>query len=129
MAKTNGYLLDTQIFLWWETDDQRLPQQVKNILVDPGQLLYLSLASVWEIVIKQQIGKLKLIADLSKIIKQSYFPLLAIELNHILALNEIQNHHKDPFDRLLISQSQTENLTLITSDKKIAKYDINTLLI
>lgn len=125
MAQNNAYLLDTQIFLWWMTNDQRLTSKIKKILSDPHRLIYLSVASVWEIIIKQQIGKLTLPHNLLLTIKNCGFDLLAIELEHALEIQNLPDYHKDPFDRLLIAQAISEKLTLITSDAKIWKYQLN----
>lgn len=125
MAQTRSYLLDTQIFIWWLDDSQRLKKSVRKILANPNYITYLSIASLWEMAIKRTKGKLQLSRSLEWIVNNSGFNTLSIELNHILKLEKLPSLHGDPFDRILISQAQTENLTLITSDSKIWQYDVN----
>ena len=122
-----SYLLDTHIFLWYLTDDKKLKDSVKKILVDPQNIIYVSVANAWEISIKNKIGKLPLKTTLKRCFEVSNFPIININIEHILKLNNLPLLHKDPFDRILIAQAQIENLTLITSDPKLWKYKIDLL--
>jgi PIN domain nuclease of toxin-antitoxin system len=122
------YLLDTQAFIWLDSNQAKLTTTVAAICSDPAQQIMLSLASVWEMQIKIKLGKLTLHAPLAQTIaeqqKTNGLQLLSIELKHILVLDSLPNHHKDPFDRIIIAQSQTEKLSLITNDPMIAKYSV-----
>lgn len=121
-----SYLVDTQIFIWLMEDSKKLPAKIKTLLQDPNDV-FISIASVWEIVIKQTKGSLKTPADIEGGIKEAGLKLLGIEISHILGLKNLPlyKNHKDPFDRILISQTKIENLTLITSDPKIWQYKIS----
>lgn len=124
---SKGFLLDTHIFIWWMENKKRLDKNLFNILKNPKNTIILSAATIWEIVIKRAKGKLKTSITLEKGIKQSGFIILPIQMTHVLGIQKLPHYHADPFDRLLISQSQIESLTLITSDQKIWQYDIDVL--
>lgn len=127
MAKSEVFLLDTQIFIWWMEKSDRLSKSIINLLRNPQNKIFLSVASVWEMVIKKAKQKLKLPKDIETGIKASGFEILSIEITHVLGIEKLPAFHQDPFDRMLISQSQIEKLRLISSDKKIWKYDVATL--
>lgn len=124
---SKGFLLDTHIFIWWMEDKKRLSKNLFNILKNPKNSVFLSSAVIWEIVIKKAKRKLKTSITLEKGIENSGFIILPIQMAHVLGTQKLPNHHADPFDRILISQSQVEKLTLISSDQKIWKYDIDIL--
>ena len=124
----NSYLLDTQILIWWLIGNRRLTAKVKQVIESPDNLIYYSVASLWEISIKQMGGKLSLKISLEKIADAIPFETLTIKKKHILILNTLAYFHKDPFDRILISQALYEKATLITADKKITKYQVPVLL-
>jgi PIN domain nuclease of toxin-antitoxin system len=127
------YLLDTQIFLWWSdaTLNRLLSQKAFDAVSDANNDLWISVASIWEIQIKVQTGKLSLPASLAALVstqrQSNNIEPLPIQLPHIYALASLPNLHRDPFDRLIIAQAIHENLTLITSDAKIAHYPVTTL--
>lgn len=114
-------LLDTHIFLWWDSDPHLLPAQIKNLCEDSQNTLILSVASIWEMQSRQQLGKLSLRVPLSTLIedqqKTNSLEILPVSLNHVLALEHLPLHHKDPFDRLLIAQSNSEDIGLLSVDK------------
>lgn len=122
-------LLDTHTFIWWDSDPRRLTPHVLEMCQDPGNLLLLSVASVWEMQIKLQLGKLKLILPLAELVESqkqiNKIQILAVELEHVLALDELPPHHKDPFDRLLIAQAYIEEAVLISKDPVFTKYPLN----
>ena len=122
------YLLDTHIFLWWLIDDSRLSERRRKIIRDPNNFIFISVASAWEISVKEKLGKIQ-IKDPNWLdfFKEEGFTLLPVTLEHIHQLHILPFHHKDPFDRMLISQAITENCTFITSDKKIKNYDIEVI--
>lgn len=118
------YLLDTHIFLWWLNDDKRLHDSAVQIITHSQNQVCVSIVNAWEISIKHRSGKLLLKTTLRTCFEVSGFEVLSIGLDHIFELDRLPFHHKDPFDRLLIAQAKTENLTLITSDEKIGKYNV-----
>lgn len=121
------YLLDTHIFLWWLEGDKRLKNSVKEVIQNSENQILVSIVSGIEISIKQKLGKLSLKTTLKRMFEISGFEALNINLNHALELDKLPSHHKDPFDRILISQARVENLNLITSDPKILKYKVSAL--
>ena len=119
MAK---YLLDTHIFLWWISDAKQLSQEVFNIISDTSNQIYISSATIWEIAIKESLGKLKVDADLHSAIEANGFIELKISAICANATKKLEQIHRDPFDRMLISQAIQEDMTLITVDRFIVKY-------
>lgn len=122
------YLLDTHIFLWSLNNHRRLKDPIKEILIDPENIIYVSVVSAWELGIKLKTNLgFKLKTTIREAFTVSGFEILPISFEHALQVHKLPLHHKDLFDRMLIAQAQAENLTLITSDKKIWKYNINLL--
>lgn len=124
-------LFDTHSFLWWNDALQMLPAQVLTACQDSRNHLYLSVVGAWEIQIKQQIGKLTIQSPLSEMIERQVevnrLRILPVRLEHILAIDQLPVLHRDPFDRLLIAQSMTEKLVLISRDRDIRLYNTDTL--
>jgi PIN domain nuclease of toxin-antitoxin system len=122
-------LLDTHAFLWWVTNNPQFSSTVKSILSNRNNQIFFSAASGWEIAIKAQLSKLELPNNpeiyIAEQLEINSFQVLPIELNHTLQTYYLPNHHKDPFDRILVAQSQVENLPLLTFDAKIAQYRVN----
>ena len=119
-------LLDTHTFLWLLSDIKKLPPNVVELCKDPDNALYLSVVNSWEIQIKAQKGKLALPVSRKELIQNSLahgLIMLPVKGEHIDALDDIADHHADPFDRLLIAQAITENLTLLSVDEKIHLYE------
>lgn len=116
-------LLDTHVVIWWLADDATLSDEIKARL-DHEPDVFLSAATVWEIAIKQAIGKLKEPADLPEQIRDSGFRELPITSQHALAAGRLPLIHRDPFDRMLVAQAQSEDLTLVTRDPEIRRYDV-----
>ena len=124
-------LLDTHVFIWLDTQPEKLSNTVMEICQDIDNQLYLSMASVWEMQIKVQLGKLKLkipLADMLTVQQQENdLNILNIVLPHIYQLQALPFHHNDPFDRLIIAQSVLEDMTLISFDEKFKAYGISVL--
>lgn len=120
-------LLDTNIFLWWLEDDKKLKSEVRKIIENPQSLVFVSVVSAWEMSIKHALGKLPLKTTLQECFRKAGFEVLDIALDYIFELENLPLYHNDPFDRMLIVQARVENLTLITSDQKIWKYDVKVL--
>lgn len=117
-----NFLLDTQVFVWWMEENKRLPRNIKAIIDDPLNHVFISVVTPWEIIIKIKARKLKVPKNYAKFILNGLFEIFPIQISHVLHLDKLPFHHQDPFDRILISQALVENLTLITSDKKIWRY-------
>nr|WP_297460595.1 type II toxin-antitoxin system VapC family toxin [uncultured Halomonas sp.] len=117
-------LLDTHVFLWWLADDPRLGITAREIIAEPRNTVFVSAASVWEISIKRQLGKLKAPDDLERIIEDEGFISLPIAPFHGEQAGNLPMHHRDPFDRMLIAQAQTEGLVLMTADNAFPPYGI-----
>jgi PIN domain nuclease of toxin-antitoxin system len=125
------YLLDTHAFLWFVTDDNRLSSKAKSIIQDSNNEIYFSAASAWEISTKTKLGRLKLGRNLESFIieqlTENSFGPLAITVSHSLYTEKLPQIHKDPFDRIMISQTKVENMVLITRDKEIREYKVSTV--
>ncbi len=121
-------LLDTQVFIWWDSEPERVPPRLLALCSDPLNTLVLSVASVWEMQIKSQLGKLDLDRPLATIIEEhleeNQLELLPIDVLHILALDQLPFHHKDPFDRIIIAQALTEELTVLSVDGLFGRYPV-----
>jgi len=123
-----NYLLDTHTFLWLDNAPEKLSKTAAELCHDNTNTLILSIASVWEMQIKLKLGRLKLPAPLNLLIagqqQTNHLQLLPVELRHVLALDALPDHHKDPFDRLLIAQAKADSLTIISDDAQIVKYPV-----
>jgi PIN domain nuclease of toxin-antitoxin system len=118
-------LLDTHLILWWEADDPRLSETVRRLVRDEADSVHVSRASLWEIAIKRSLGRLQL--NLERFVRQvgkDGFEWLDIRNAHLLAVAGLPvfDDHRDPFDRLLVAQSLTEPLLLVTVDATLARY-------
>jgi len=116
-------LLDTHIVLWWLTDDSTLADDIKNKL-DHEPDVYVSAATIWEVAIKQAIGKLVEPAGLPELIRDCGFQELPIRHEHAVTAGRLPMIHRDPFDRMLVAQAACEDLTLVTRDPHCQKYDV-----
>jgi PIN domain nuclease of toxin-antitoxin system len=119
-------LIDTHVLLWGIQDEARVSSRVHALL--PAADVWISVASLWEIITKVQIGKLVLPAPvgdyLAQKLKMNGISVLALNFDHVRRLEEIALHHRDPFDRILIAQSLEEKLPLVTADPHFKKYPI-----
>lgn len=124
-------LLDTHTFLWWVTDAPQLSDTAKAAIADPGNSLFLSSASVWEIVIKVGTGKLVLPEAPETYIPSrmasNRFESLPIQVSHVLQVAQLPDLHRDPFDRILVAQSQVEQMPILTIDALIHQYPVTTI--
>jgi len=124
-------ILDTHIFLWWNMDDPQLSSPIREIISDGRNELFLSAASAWEIAIKVSRGRLILPAPPQEYVPDRLvlhgFRPLPISLSHALHVCDLPDHHRDPFDRLLVAQAQLEDMPILTADSTIAKYDVETV--
>lgn len=125
-------LLDTHILLWlaWNKKD-KLSAQAIELLEDPSNTLYVSLASLWEISIKSALGKPDFSVDVKQLVEgftNVGGKILQIELDHILQLDQLATIHKDPFDRILLSQAEKERIYLLTADRLLLGYPSHYIL-
>ena len=121
-------LLDTHTFLWWDTAPEKLSKTALALCRDPSNILLLSVASIWEMQIKFQLGKLSLALPLRQIVmdhqQSNRIEILPIAVEHILALQDLPSHHRDPFDRLLAAQAIVENAVFVSSDPVFRRYPV-----
>lgn len=125
-----NYLLDTHTLIWFINGENELSSSARKSIEHPGANNFVSIASIWEIAVKISLGKLKLNAPMSKIPEQldkNGFQLLPISLDDTMMLSSLPFHHRDPFDRLLIVQSKTNNLTIISKDGQFSNYGVAVL--
>ena len=124
------YLLDTHTAIWFFNGDVRLSASARSIICDQSNLMYLSIASAWEVAIKFRLGKLDIdgsTADFIQDAESASITLLPIKPAHLNALETLPMIHRDPFDRLLIATALAEAMTLVTADENIEKYDVRQL--
>ena len=127
---TVKYLLDTHAFLWWIGDDPSLSSAAREVIADGSNEIYLSAVSVWEIAIKVRAGRLDIFSgDLEQFVERhvrenSFLPL-PVTLAHSAKIHTLSNHHRDPFDQMLVAQSLSEGFPMISVDKMIHSYDVD----
>ena len=119
----SNYLLDTHIFLWWLSEPNKLSAKIYEIISNPKNQIYISSATIWEIAIKEALGKLQVDADMNKAIEECGFIELKISAICANATKKLPFIHKDPFDRMLIAQAIENNMILISVDGFIAQYE------
>lgn len=122
-------LLDTHTFLWFVNDNPKLSDHLKDLIEDTNNVSYLSVASLWEMSIKFNLGKLTLDPNYEEFVERevttSTIQLLNIELEHLRINATIPFHHRDPFDRLIIAQSIAEDIPIVTVDSAFDKYEVS----
>jgi PIN domain nuclease of toxin-antitoxin system len=122
-----GLLLDTHVLLWWRGEYRRISTRALEVIADPEIAVFFSSASIWEIAIKHASGKLRMPSNLLETMVERGFSELPIRSSDGLRAGALPAHHADPFDRMLIAQAQSEKLTLVTSDARMAAYDVPVL--
>jgi PIN domain nuclease of toxin-antitoxin system len=123
-------LLDTHTFLWFLAGTSELSEPARTLIENPLHEKYISIASFWEISIKNSLGKLTLDVPFSELKAEAInnnFQILPISFEDTLQLNTLPFHHRDPFDRIIISQAKENNLTLLSRDGDFSQYDVNLL--
>ena len=124
-------LLDTHAFLWWIADDSRLSRRARETIADASNQVLFSATSAWEIAIKARLGRLSIPRDVGRFVTRQVgingFLVLPVNLAHALRTYSLPEHHRDPFDRMLVAQAQVENLVLITGDLALAPYQVRTV--
>jgi len=117
VRKVRRLLLDTHGFLWWKTDDVRLGEAARQDIID-ADLVFVSAASAWEVAIKARLSRIELDAEFASGVTDSGFERLLIRFEHAEETRALPDHHRDPFDRMLIAQARVEGLTLVTHDRQ-----------
>jgi PIN domain nuclease of toxin-antitoxin system len=120
-------LLDTHALLWSVGDENRLSPAAHEVLSAGAVPAYVSAASIWEIAIKRASGKLDAPENLLEKVAEARFIELGISFEHAIRAGALPPHHGDPFDRMLVAQTQSEGLTIVTNDERIAAYDVPVL--
>jgi PIN domain nuclease of toxin-antitoxin system len=122
-------LLDTHVFLWAITDDPHLSERVRRIFVDSESTVLLSAASVWEIIVKAQAGKLPFPKPAARYLRsqlaKTSVEVLPVMLAHALRVETLPLHHRDPFDRILVAQALEEKIPIASADKALTAYPVN----
>jgi PIN domain nuclease of toxin-antitoxin system len=120
-----NYLIDIPILIWQIEDNAQLSRKISNLIEDEKNLVYISLASLWKITIKSSLGKLnmsKSMLDIELFLRKNGYFILNYNFNHLEVLLHLPFHHQDPFDRMIIAQGVSENLTILTNDDKFRNY-------
>jgi len=112
------FLLDTHVFIWWDSEPEKLSNRAFELCQAPENQLILSIASLWEIQIKSQLGKIKLN-------NSNGLLLMPVNASHVYALGNLPSVHKDPFDRMIVAQARVESLCLISHDSTLKKYPVD----
>ena len=119
----NLLLLDTHVFLWWRSQPPKISPDVTR-RISAAEVVFVSAASAWEAAIKVALGKLKLPESFESGVAESGFQQLPIGFGHAGRVSDLPPHHQDPFDRMLVAQAQSEGLTLVSHDRRLAPYDV-----
>ena len=122
-------LLDTHYLLWWLGATPELGTRARDIISEPANLVFFSVASLWELRIKESVGKIDLPDSFAETVSQQSFEALSVTVAHTEALRALPLHHRDPFDRMLVAQARTDRLTILTRDQAIALYDVDHILL
>ena len=128
-------LLDTHIALWAIADDSRLPKEARELIADPDNDKFVSVASIWEIAIKHAaqkrgVGRMPISgAEAVEHFDEAGYQVLPITASHAAAIDRLPPHHADPFDRMLVAQALEEPLRLLTHDKRLAAYSDTMILV
>jgi PIN domain nuclease of toxin-antitoxin system len=118
-------LLDTHALLWWLEDNPTLSVKARTAILESTNVVFISAAVIWEIRIKQSLGKLKIPKNFQEVVDAQQFESLDITSEHAHKIISLAKYHRDPFDRMLIAQAIVGRFTLITRDKNIMKYEIS----
>ena len=118
-----SYLLDTHILLWHLADNAKLSQETSALIEDQSKQKFLSIVSLWEIELKRNLGKLVVSQPIETLLPVEII-ILPLKVDHISHLKKLPFHHRDPFDRIIISQAVVEGFTLVTDDEAFMHYDV-----
>lgn len=118
------FLLDTHSLLWTVFEPDKLSTEAQEIIADHNNIICVSLISLWEISIKQNIGRLDIPKEFFEVVSEGGFEMLTLTMDQIKKYRTLPLHHRDPFDRMLIIQARQQKLIFITRDSEISKYDV-----
>jgi PIN domain nuclease of toxin-antitoxin system len=121
-------LLDTHVFLWWVTDDDRVSERAATLIADGSNDVYFSAASAWEIAIKAGLGRIELSGDEWALtpahLERNAFQALPIHVSHAVEVIALPDIHRDPVDRMLVAQALAEHLTIVSADQELSRYGV-----
>jgi PIN domain nuclease of toxin-antitoxin system len=117
-------LLDTHVLLWWLDDHPTLSKEAREAIADAKNLVFISAAVIWEIRIKQGIGKLKIPKNFRSVLEDQPFEMMDITADHAHAVGQMPMYHRDPFDRMLVAQAKVDGLTIVSRDVHLKKYKV-----
>lgn len=120
-------LLDTHALLWWLDANPLLSEKAKSYIADGANLVFVSAVVIWEIRIKQELGKLEIPSNFRQVLNQQPFEMLAITAEHAHAVGNLPAIHRDPFDRMLIAQAKVEGFAIVTRDSFVQQYKIKAI--
>lgn len=120
-------LLDAQTLLWWVTGPTRLSATARDAITTTANVIAVGIGSLWEIAVKRELGQLDFPVDFEEMMADENFSLLAVTYAHLRVLERLPQHHRDPFDRLLIAQAISEGIPIVSADSVLARYDVRTL--
>jgi PIN domain nuclease of toxin-antitoxin system len=118
-------LLDTHVLLWWLNGHPSLSKKSQAAIADGKNLVFISAVVVWEIRIKEAVGKLEIPRNFKRVLDSQPFEMLDITVEHAHAVRDLPIHHRDPFDRMLVAQAKVEGFTLVTHDVRLKKYKVS----
>ena len=125
------YLLDAHTLVWWWTQQDSLSKTALQTIISPYNQIFVSPINLWEMSIKYHKGKWDetklVIRDFEKLVQVNEFEVMPIKLQHVRLAGQFQESHADPFDRMLVAQAMSENLTLISKDSKLTEFNVNLL--
>jgi PIN domain nuclease of toxin-antitoxin system len=116
-------LLDTEVLIWWDANDARLGGHARALIQNADDV-FVSAASAWEITIKEGLGKVRTSRRASQVVADSAFRELPVTFEHAEAVRTLPARHRDPFDRLIVAAARVEGLTVVSSDRQFARYDV-----
>lgn len=128
MVPNKPLLLDTHMLIWWMNGDPRFRKDLISVIANPQTQVYCSVVSLWELAVKESLGKIVYPKKLESFLKTYAIEVLNVTQNHVAQLRLLPMLHKDPFDRLLIAQAKAEGMVLVTVDKQISQYDVHQLM-
>ena len=117
-------LLDTHVLLWWLDDHPSLSEKARASISNGENLIFVSSAVIWEVRIKQALGKLEIPPNFHQVLEQQAFEMLSITVEHAHAIGDLAAYHRDPFDRMLVAQARVEGFTVVTRDAIFEQYQI-----
>jgi PIN domain nuclease of toxin-antitoxin system len=117
-------LIDSHVFLWWAEASSALGAAARNAIADPTNEVLISIAALWELMIKASLGKLNLPADLETMVTRQRFSVLPIAFVHLRRIGTLPRVHRDPFDRMMIAQALAEGIPIATGDRIFTAYEV-----